>query len=210
MEEILALALTVAPTTVLSNGTLIDAARAGRLAELAAGNRYSLDVRISLDGYDAETNDAIRGDGTFERGLAAVAALAAAGLTPVLTVTEVLSEHASAAGRERFLALLRERGVSRPRLKVLPLFKLGAEAERDGAYADWQRLRAGEHDGESLDHLQCTSCRMVTATGVWVCPILVNEPAARMGERLSDTLRPFALAHAACWTCHAYGVSCRT
>jgi hypothetical protein len=51
---------------------------------------------------------------------------------------------------------------------------------------------------------------MATDQGVWVCPILVNEPAARMGETLADALAPYPLRHAACWTCHAYGVSCRT
>jgi len=210
MEEILAHALAVAPTTVLSNGLLIDGARAARLAALAAGARYSLDVRISLDGYDAESNDPIRGPGSFAGALAAVRSLALAGLEPVLTVTEVRPESASNAGRERFLGMLRDVGVRHPRLKILPLFQLGAEAERGGAYAPWQRLRASEHPGESWAHLQCSSSRMVTAAGVWVCPILVNEPAGKMGERLSDTLRPFPLAHAACWTCHAYGVSCRT
>ena len=32
---------------------------------------------------------------------------------------------------------------------------------------------------------------MVTDQGVWVCPILVNEPSGRMGERLADTLGDF-------------------
>jgi hypothetical protein len=51
---------------------------------------------------------------------------------------------------------------------------------------------------------------MVTDQGVWVCPILVNEPSGRMGESLADTLGSFSLEHPACWTCHVYGVSCRT
>ena len=54
------------------------------------------------------------------------------------------------------------------------------------------------------------SCRMVTDQGVWVCPILVNEPEGRMGETLADTLDGFPLDHPACWTCHVYGVSCKT
>ena len=62
----------------------------------------------------------------------------------------------------------------------------------------------------SWDHLQCSACRMVTDQGVWVCPILVNEPGGRMGERIADTLGAFALDHQACWTCHVDGVSCRT
>ena len=148
------------------------------------------------------------------RTLAGVRNLVAAGLNPVLTVTEVYDDNASAAGKERFFDLLRDAGIDKPRLKVLPIFHIGAEAERGGAYESWQRLRAV--DVESLgedgawDHLQCSSCRMVTDQGVWVCPILVNEPSGRMGETLTDSLDGFELAHPACWTCHVYGVSCKT
>jgi len=127
-----------------------------------------------------------------------------------VTVTEVCRDASEDAGKERFFELLRTLGLARPRLKVLPVFQIGAEAERGGAYQSWQRLRAGDAPEGGWDHLQCSSCRMVTDQGVWVCPILVNEPTGRMGETLADTLGPFELAHPACWTCHVYGVSCRT
>lgn len=193
--------------TVLTNGLLLSPERCARLQRIAAAATYSLDLRVSLDGADAATHDSLRGPGTFARTLAGIRNLAAVGLEPVITATAP----DAAAGEDPtapYFALLRELGIARPRLKVLPLFKLGAEAERSGAYASWQRLAEGDATG--WEHLQCSASRMVTASGVWVCPILVNEPAARMGERLSDTLRPFPLAHGACWTCHVHGVSCRT
>ena len=209
MEEILAAALRVGPATVLTNGLLLDPERARRLADLAAGSEYSLDLRVSLDGYDASTNDPIRGEGAFDRAVEGIRNLLEAGLNPVVTVTEVRDENASAHGKARFFALLRGLGAEKPRLKVMPVFRLGAEAERTGAYESWQRL--AEADGsEGWDHLQCSSCRMVTDRGVWVCPILVNEPAGKMGETLADTLGPYPLEHPACWTCHVYGVTCRT
>jgi sulfatase maturation enzyme AslB (radical SAM superfamily) len=210
MEEILAAALGYGPVSVLTNGLLLDGDRCLRLAALAAASEYSLDIRISLDGYDAATNDAIRGPGTFDRVLEAIRHLLAAGINPVLTVTEVRQEFGSQEGKERFFLLLRELGLTKPRLKVLPVFRIGAEAERTGAYESWQRLGTGDAPAEGWDHLQCSSCRMVTAHGVWVCPILVNEPAARMGETLADSLDSFPLDHPACWTCHVFGVSCRT
>jgi uncharacterized Fe-S cluster-containing radical SAM superfamily protein len=231
MEAILEAALEVGPATVLTNGLLLDPARCARLAALAAASPYSLDLRVSLDGYDAASNDAVRGAGTFERVLAGLRNLAAAGLNPVVTVTEVCAEAGFDAGKQRFFALLGGLGLARPRLKVLPVFKIGAEAERAGGYESWQRLRAGDAsdavpaapaapagsgspDGQgeetAWDHLQCSSCRMATDQGVWVCPILVNEPAARMGATLADALGSYPLRHAACWTCHVYGVSCRT
>ena len=210
MEAILAATLQVGPASVLTNGLLLDPERCRRLAALADGSDYSLDLRVSLDGTTAEANDAIRGEGTFARALDGVRNLAAAGLDPILTTTEVYGENASDRGKEEFFALLRSLGIDRPRLKVLPVFHLGAEAERGGAYESWQRLAAGDAPEGGWDHLQCSSCRMVTGQGVWVCPILVNEPAGKMGEALADTLDAYPLGHPACWTCHVYGVSCRT
>lgn len=210
MEAILEATLAVGPASVLTNGLLLDAARCARLKALADASDYSLDLRVSMDGYDAESNDPIRGEGTFVRILAGIRNLAAAGLNPVITVTEVCREASTDPGKERFFALLRAMGIERPRLKILPVFQIGAEAERGGAYESWQRLREGDAPEDGWDHLQCSACRMATGQGVWVCPILVNEPSARMGEALADTLGPFPLDHAACWTCHVYGVSCRT
>jgi uncharacterized Fe-S cluster-containing radical SAM superfamily protein len=210
MEAILEATLKVGPANVLTNGLFLEPARCARLKAMAEASDYSLDLRVSLDGYDAATNDPIRGAGTFERILDGVRNLVAAGLNPVITVTEACREAGTDAGKARFFALLQELGIGKPRLKVLPVFQIGAEAERGGAYEGWQRLRDGDVAEGSLDHLQCRSCRMVTDQGVWVCPILVNEPAGKMGETLADSLGAFPLEHPACWTCHVYGVSCKT
>src|SRR5436305_3606425 len=144
MEAILAATLEVGPATVLTNGLLLDPGRCARLKALADASDYSLDFRVSLDGWDAASNDPIRGEGTFERILAGIRNLHAAGLNPVITVTEVCEGTAGDAGKERFFALLRSLGIERPRLKILPVFRIGAEAERGGAYESWHRLREGE------------------------------------------------------------------
>lgn len=210
MEAILGKALALGPTTVLTNGLLLDPDRCRRLTMLARATEYSLDLRVSMDGYDAQSNDSVRGVGTFVRILKGISNLVSAGINPVITVTEVHDQNASADGKLRFLELLNEWGLTKPRLKILPVFQIGAEATRRGAYESWQRLRQDDIAEDRWDHLQCSSCRMVTDQGVWVCPILVNEPRGKMGERLADTLDGFPLDHPACWTCHVHGVSCRT
>jgi MoaA/NifB/PqqE/SkfB family radical SAM enzyme len=210
MEEILARTLRIGPATVLTNGLLLDRGRCGRLARLADAAFYSLDLRVSLDGLDAASNDAIRGTGTFRRALNGVSNLLRNGINPVLTVTEVCSEVATDEGKRRLYELLAGLGATKPRLKVLPVFHIGAEAERGGGYADWQRLTDDPASEEDRAHLQCSGCRVVTDQGVWVCPILVNEPGARMGGSLAETLGSFPLSYRACWTCHARGASCRT
>lgn len=210
MLPILEATLRQGPATVLTNGVLVTPELARRLQELGDGSEYSLDIRISIDGWDASANDPIRGEGTFDRILAGIRNLSAAGVNPVVTVTEACATAASAPGRSAFLDFLRGIGLTRPRLKVLSLFRIGAEETRERGYAPWETLRGRVLAPEETEALQCSSCRMVTDRGVYVCPILIDRPEARMGDTLAETLRPFPLAFPACYTCHAYGVTCRT
>jgi AdoMet-dependent heme synthase len=202
--------LTRGPATVLTNGLLLTPDRCRQLKTLFDESDYSLDLRVSIDGYDEATNDAIRGAGTYDRIRQGICNLSVAGLNPVVTVTEACPDAATAAGRSRFLDWMKEIGLSRPRLKVLSLFRIGAEERRLRAYESWETLRGRKLTGSEAESLQCSSCRMVTARGVYVCPILIDEPSARMGDSLGETMRPFELAFPACFTCHEYGVTCRT
>lgn len=203
------------PLGILTNGMLITPEIAAALRAAADRSEYSLDLRVSLDGLTAEENDGIRGRGVFEAACAGIRALAAAGLEPAIAVTTVHAAHARPEGRAAFLELLRGLGVTRPRLKLIPPFRIGREARRggghpaEGAAAD-DRIRAEELDDQAPWVLQCGTSRMVTAGGVYACPILIDAPAARLGDTLAEALRPAPLGHPACRTCLAEGFSCRT
>lgn len=210
MLPILHEALRQGPVSVLTNGVLITPELASALKALEDGSEYSLDLRVSIDGYTAQVNDPIRGEGTFARILRGVRNLAGAGINPVITVTEACAEAATTDGRARFLEFLASIGLPHPRLKILSLFRIGAEEHRARAYESWETLRGRSLTPEEAEKLQCSSCRMVTSRGVYVCPILIDSPEARMGETLRETLHPFELKYSACFTCHEYGVTCRT
>ncbi len=210
MLPILEATLKQGPASVLTNGVLIKPEVAERLKTLSDGSDYSLDIRISIDGYDAQTNDPIRGAGTFARIMRGVENLAKVGLNPVLTVTEVCGDAATRAGRLKFLEFLQGAGLSQPRLKILPLLRIGAEENRERGYHKWESLRGTHLTDEELSALQCSKCRIVCQRGVYVCPILIETPTAMMGQTLTETLRPFSLAHQACYTCHVDGLRCAT
>jgi molybdenum cofactor biosynthesis enzyme MoaA len=208
MLAILELTLKEGPATVLTNGMLLRAEVCARLRALADASEYSLDIRVSLDGFDRAAHDAIRGDGVWDRVMIGLRNLADAGINPVITVTEAAEGVGSNEGRARFLEIIRSFGFTKPRLKVLPLLRIGAEELRTRGYEAWERItELPEGDAEVL---QCSSCRMVTSKGVYVCPILIEEPEARMGDSIEETLRPFPLKFGACHTCWVDGVSCRT
>src|SRR3954470_22105841 len=70
--DILEQTLAIGPATVLTNGTLFREKTVERLAEIRDSSIYSLELRVSIDGPDAESNDRIRGDGAFKRAMEGV------------------------------------------------------------------------------------------------------------------------------------------
>lgn len=202
---LLAFALERAPTTVLTNGTLIDEALAERLAALAARARYTLEIRVSLDHPDPARNDAVRGRGAFARALAAIRRLHARGLLPILTATEMADAPPDDDLYARLRRLLLEHGVSRPRVKILPLFPAGRMDGCGGGPVTTEMLQR-----VTPGRLQCSEARAVAAGGVYVCPILAGLPEARMpGATLAEALVPNRLTHPACLVCWQTGSSCR-
>lgn len=196
------------PLSILTNGVLIDGAMAQALRARFDASPYSLDLRVSLDGTTAETNDPIRGRGTFDEILGGVRALAEVGLNPVLTVTEV-DDGEGPAARAAFRALLADVGLPKPRLKYLAPFRIGREARRGRGYESYEVLPSELRD-EDEAALQCSTCRMVTAKGVYPCPILIDDDSARLGDSLGDAPETVHLRQSACYTCHVEGISCRT
>lgn len=197
------------PVNTLTNGTLIDAAAAARFAELGRATRYSLELRVSLDGMTAEQNDPVRGHGTFAAIVAGLAELARVGLSPVITVVEHQSGMADAAARQEFLAFARQLGLGRPRVKFLPLLRLGREPRRSRPYAA-DALVAAPLAEEVATALQCSSARLATQDKVLTCPLLLDAPEAELGTTLAAAARPIRLRWSACHTCVTEGLSCRT
>ena len=196
------------PVTVLTNGTLFTERVLTRLAAAEAASAYSLELRVSIDGPNPETNDPIRGEGTFERAMEGIRKLLDHGFLPILTAARVWDPADEEMVRERFFAALRDVGCERPRLKILPSLRIGREALRTGGYDRHHWVT--EEMLESYDRAQllCSNSRIVTSRGVHVCPILVEHPDSLMGPTLEGSLRPFELRHRACFTCWHYGAIC--
>jgi AdoMet-dependent heme synthase len=204
---LLGLALQTAPTTVLTNGTLIDAAMADELAALAASAPYSLEIRVSLDDTEPEKNDRIRGAGAFDKAMDAVRHLHERGLLPIVTATEITNgEHADGRGvYERFRDFLTAQGIEKPRVKIMPVFALGRLARPGGAV-----LSEDELVGFDRGALQCSEARVVADGGVYACPILAGLPGARLSAGgLEASFRDAPLYHPSCVTCFQTGMTCK-
>ena len=208
LVAILELTLHYGPATVLTNGTVFQDEGLVRLGRAEAASRYSLEFRVSLDGYTASDNDPIRGPGTFERILGGIRRLIEHGFLPIVTVTRVHDEEDEAALFEGFVRRLQAEGYSRPRIKILPSLRMGAEAERGRGYYPEERVTPEMMVGYDPERLLCSHSRIVTDRGVFVCPILIEASDARLGATLREAQTAYPLRHHACYTCYQYGAIC--
>jgi molybdenum cofactor biosynthesis enzyme MoaA len=208
MVAILELTLQYGPATVLTNGTVFQEDWLQRLRCAAEASRYSLEFRVSLDGFTAEENDRIRGDGTFERALRGVRQLVAHGFLPIITIALTRDDQDEARLVQGFVEMLHAHGYERPRLKILPTLRIGAEVARQRGYRAEERVTPEMLADYDVDQLLCSHSRIVTDRGVFVCPILIDAADARLGSTLAESLRPCALRHQACYTCYQHGALC--
>ena len=198
------------PLTVLTNALPIDDALARWIADRFASSRYSFDIRVSLDGTTAALNDRVRGRGVYDGVVEALRRLAREGISPVVTVVEHEEGLKAAEARVDFTEFLRGLGIARPRVKFLPLLRIGREERRTRGYLDRERLGPEPLAPEIEEALICSTSRTVTAHGVMTCPILVERADARLGDSLGEAGRAINLSWRACHTCVADGLRCAT
>lgn len=196
------------PATVLTNGTVLKPEWLQRLRDAEEQSIYSLEFRVSIDGPTPESNDPIRGERTFERAMKGVERLVDHDFLPIITMTRIWDEQDDEEILGRFRETLTQHGYMRPRLKVLPRLQIGAEEQRTCSYGEHDRVTAAMMSGYDESQLICSHSRVVTDRGVYVCPILLDSPDARMGESLQEAAVPFPLQHGACFTCYQYGAIC--
>ena len=208
--EILTEILRYGPLDVLTNGTQITAEKAQRLRNIQDISDHPLRFRVSMENFEEAANDAIRGKNSYNKAVSGIGHLAQAGFSPILTITRSWEEEKDEEMKSHFINFLRTHRVPEPQIKILPGFMLGKLAENGRAYNDDERVTQACFENFDITQLQCATSRMATGEGVYVCPILVDNPKARMGNNIEETLRPFPLAHPACYTCRVTGMTCKS
>ena len=208
MVDILKLTLQYGPATVLTNGTVFKTEWLDDLRRAEAASIYSLEFRVSIDGFSPETNDPVRGEGTFARAMRGVGQLVEHGFLPIVTVTRTRDDEDDGRLFHHFVAVLKSYRYHCPRIKILPTLRIGAEVERQRGYLPGERVTHEMMNGFDTGQLICNHSRIVTDRGVFVCPILIDSADARLGDSLVDSTKSFALGHQACYTCYQYGSLC--
>lgn len=207
---ILSAILEYGPLGILTNGTLITQDKVAKLREIQNARTHQMQFRVSMENFDEIENNKIRGDHAYRLAVGGIKNLAEGGFSPILTITRSWDDEQDPEMEQKFLAFLRDLGVSDPHIKIIPGFLIGRLAETQRPYEEDERVTEKCFENYDITSLQCATSRMATGKGVYVCPILVDHEPARMGQSIKETLRPFPLAHSACYTCRITGMTCKS
>ena len=174
-----------------TNGSRIDRSGAERLAAMD----YT-DIQISIDGADAETNDAVRGVGSFATALAAMDHLAAANFGPfkisvVMTRQNISQLDALEALADRYGAELRLTRLRPTGRGADSWHELRPHHEQQVELYHWLLDRPGVLTGDSFFHLNalgtenlpglnlCGAGRVVCLIDpigdVYACPFVLHD-----------------------------------
>lgn len=208
MTDILIATLELGPATVLTNGTVLKDQWLERLREAETRSIFSLEFRVSIDGFTPAQNDPVRGAGTFQRAMDGVVKLVQFGFMPIITAVRTWNIDDDMQMIRGFQEVLKQQGYPRPRLKILPTLQIGEEANRMFGYGVEDRVTAAMMNGYDQSQLVCNYSRIVTDRGIHVCPILIESPDSLLSQTLVDSIRPFSIKHGACSTCYQYGAIC--
>jgi MoaA/NifB/PqqE/SkfB family radical SAM enzyme len=153
-------------------------------------------------------NDKIRGKGVFKKAMAGVKLFVDSGFLPIITITKTWEDKDDDKVLNGFMNTLKAYGYPRPRIKILPSIKIGKEAVRTKGYDEYEYITNEMLIDYEVSNLICANSRVATSKGVYVCPILIDSPDAKLGDTLEESVKPYELKHQACYTCYLFGAIC--
>ncbi len=208
ITDIIAKTLEIGPVTILTNGLSFKNEILKNLRDIHKNSIYSLEIRVSLDSFLEEEHDKLRGKGTFTKTMLGIKLLIEHDFLPIITVTRTWSDSAEYEAQNTLKKLLNQLGYTRPRLKFLPVLKIGKEAGRGNEYKEFERITPEMLEDYDKSQLLCHHSRIATDKGFYTCPILINSPDAFLGNNLAKAIKPISLNHNACYTCYIWGAIC--
>ena len=189
-NTILRTCLKLKPVTICSNGININDKKARFLKKVEDEGDNELFFNISIDSYDERKNDDIRGRGSFRKAIGAVQSLIKYMFTPTIKYTNYYKEdeeHIINSMKNLFTRYSIE--LDDINLEILPYFCKNITLEME-------TLKT-----KSIDKLNCKSSRILTAKGIFNCPMLVNDYRGRAGSSFSAFAKKCYLETEICAQC---------
>jgi len=86
-------------------------------------------------------------------------------------------------------------------VKIIPVIKTGEYEKNYSSYDEDDIVTQEGMKDCNKDLFDCTNSRVITDTGVYVCPALLNDPRGKVGSNLSEAAKKFYLEPNICYSC---------
>ena len=178
------------PVTIFSNGININDKKARFLRKVEDEGEQELFFNISLDSYDERKNDDLRGRGSFRKAVGAIQSLIKYTFTPTVKYTNYYKEDENLI-KSSMEKLWERYNIDRGDvvLEILPWFDKNLNTEPKNL------------SSQACKKLWCGKSRILTAKGIFNCPMLVNDYRARTGTTFKDFAKRCYLETPICAQC---------
>lgn len=190
-NHIIRLCLMVAPVTIYTDGACINDKKARFLKKVEDEGENELIFKIFINNCDEKLNDEISGRGTFRKSMHAIASLAKHGFNPILAIKCANEEFQNQ--KNGFDALRQKFSFETEDLNFACIpFDSSNEAFSNCV----------EHAKAEFD---CMSARVLSKSGIYNCPALVNDYRGWSGATISDYNHKCYLESEHCLHCQSCG-----
>jgi len=187
-NKILRMCLKFADTTIMTNGTFLNEKKARFFRKIDDENNYEIVFVISMGDWREKENDEIRGYGNYRRTMLGINSLLKYEFNPIISyvnTNNLREEEIFNNFREVFERIGFE--FEKINLKIMPDFNNTKEIEAN------IKIKKPNYD--------CTNSRIVSARGVFACPILCNDFRSRVGSTIDDCSNKVCLDTEKCSIC---------
>ncbi len=193
-NNILRMCLKRSNVTIFTNGIAINDKKARFLRKVEDETQNELIIKLSLDHFDEQENDKIRGRGNYRKVLFAVQSLIKYEFNPILSVVNVMNMNERELVHN-FIETFAKAGVELEEINfaVVPLFS------KDQPEPENMVTNVGSAC------LDCASSRILTNNGVYACPLMTRDQRGRSGCSFMDYSKKNYVETATCQKCVQHG-----
>lgn len=191
-NTILRLCLKSTNVCICTNATFINEKKARFLKKVEEESTNEIIFKLSIDHYNEVKNDDVRGRGAYRLTVNALKNLVKYNFNPILNITNYYQEDENVL-RGEFEILCQKIGFNPTDFN----FQINKHYNKYKPSADNFELKLLDN----LNNIDCKNGRILTESGVYVCPFLANDHRGRMGSDFKDFSKKMYLESNYCLTC---------
>ena len=197
-NHILRFCLSICSVTIYSDGSCINDKKSRFLKRVEEEGNNEIVFKIEINHYDEKTNDEKCGRGSFRKALHAITSLNKYGFNPILVIKSDMKNTDDL--KEGFIELGKKFKFETEDINFsfVPDIKNNKEDENFENISSSNCLN-------STFNLDCMHSRLLTKTGVYSCPLLINDYRGRSGATLGDFSKKCYLETDECRQCKIFG-----